>query len=211
MDDNDVPSIHGIYCSSCLRGNQRPRWTIFCCGNPSEDIFMVCSCRLMVSFCNPECYGHRDTILGRGWIGHWLLLGEGTPYCFVVVDEVVGVVVGWIDEVYQDLFFCMGEWAEIPVVAEIGLLVVELAEFGLVAGWVVELFYFVVGPFAVAVGFIARDVAVVFEIGPPPVLLIMVVQAYLALMLIWVSSGLPTRLHRMVLKVTMSNLKNYPC
>ena len=88
---------------------------------------------------------------------------------------------------------------------------VELTEFSFIAGGVVELFDFVVRPFAVAIVFGARNVAVVIEIGPPSVFFVVVVEAHFPLMLICVSQDVPVRLHLIVLKEAISNRKNSPC
>lgn len=138
-------------------------------------------------------------------------MGVGAPDCFVGADDVAGVGVGGVDDGDQDLFFGVGEGAEVAVVAGVGVLVVELAELGLVAGRVVQLLDLVVGPFAAAVALLARNVTVVVEVRPSPVLLVVVVQAHLPLVLVCIDKYLPVRLHRIVLNEAMSKRKNSPC
>ena len=150
------------------------------------DIFQVCSDRWKVFFCNLGYYGRRDNLPFRGCIEDRVLLGEGAPHGFIVVDDVVGICVVGVNNVDEDLFLGVSKRAEISVLAGGGIFVEELAEFGFVAGGVVELFYFVVGSFAVAVGLIAEDMIVVAEIGSPPVLFAVVVQAHFPLVLVWI-------------------------
>lgn len=175
------------------------------------DIFQVCSDRWKVFFYNLGYYGRRDNLPFRGCIEERILLGEGAPYGFIVVDDVVRVCVVGVNNVDEDLFFGMGEGAEISVLTGSGIFVEELAEFCFVAGGMVELFNFVVRPFAVAVGLIAKDVIVIVEIGSSPVLFAVIVQTHFSLVLIWIEQFVPVRLHLRVLNVAISNLKNYPC
>ena len=175
------------------------------------DIFQVCSDRWKVFFCNLGYYERRDNLPFRGYIEERILLGERTPYGFVVVDDVVSVCVVGVNNIDEDLFLGVSKGAEISVLAGCGIFVEELAEFSFVAGGMVELLDFVVRPFAVAVGLIAEDVIVVVEIGSSPVLFTVIVQTHFPLVLIWIEKFIPVRLHLKVLNVAISNLKNYPC
>ena len=64
---------------------------------------------------------------------------------------------------------------------------------------------------AITVDFITKYMVVVTEIRPSSVFLTVIVQAHFPLVLIYITSFIPGRLHLNVLNVARSNLKNYPC
>ena len=102
-----------------------------------------------------------------------------------MVDEVGGVFVVRVDEFDRKLLPRVGEATEVPVVADSGVFGVGLAVLALVATGVVQLFDLVVALFTLAVvRLVARYVTVLVEVGSSPVLLVVVVQAHLALMLL---------------------------
>ena len=78
-------------------------------------------------------------------------MSERAPNSLVVVDDVIRVTVVRVDYGYEDLIFVVSEGAEVPVVTDRRVLVVELAELGFVPCGVIELLNFVMGFFAVAV------------------------------------------------------------
>lgn len=82
----------------------------------------------------------------------------------------------------------MREGAEVAVLAGAGVLAVGLAELALVSTGVVELLDLVVGLVAVAVDSGAGDVVIMLEVGPPPVLVVVEVQAHLSLMRVYVAT-----------------------
>lgn len=150
---------------------------------------------------------------GRGWVGRGVLEREGTPDGLVVGDEVAGVVVVGVDEFNGELFAGVGEGAEVAVVAESHVFGVGLAVLAPVAAGVVELLDLVVGAVAgeVAVGLLAQHVAVLVGVGAPPVLVVVVVEAHLALVLLCIVPSLPFRTQGFVLNSDRSNRKNSPC
>ena len=97
-----------------------------------------------------------------------------------MTDHVGWVFVVWIDEVDQDLLLVVRERTEVPVLTDCWILAVVLAKLCLVAGGVVELLYLVVGTLAVAVGLGAGDMTVVLEVRPSPVFLVVVEEADLS-------------------------------
>lgn len=68
------------------------------------------------------------------------------------------------------------------VLTEHGVFVEILTELGFVASRVIELFYFVVRPLAVAVRLLAGNMTIIVEIGPSSILIVMETQTSLALM-----------------------------
>jgi hypothetical protein len=130
-----------------------------------------------------------------------------------VRDEVAGVVVVGVDEFDGELFAGVGEGAEVAVVADSHVLGVGLAVLAPVAAGVVELLDLVVGAVAgeVAVGLLAQHVAVLVGVAAPPVLVVVEVEAHLALVLLCVAQILPFRTHAFVLNSDRSNRKNSPC
>lgn len=111
-----------------------------------------------------------------------VLEGVGAPDDLVIVDQVVGILIGLLDEVNGDLLLGMCKGAEIPVLAGKGVCSVGLAKLGFVATGMIELFNLIVGFAAAAVGFVTGDMRVGLKIGPAFVLVIVEVQANLALM-----------------------------
>jgi hypothetical protein len=72
--------------------------------------------------------------------------------------------------------------AEIVVLAGCGIFVEILTKFGFVASGVVQLLNLIVRSLAVAVRFEAGDVAIVVEVGPPSIFLVVKTQTSLSLM-----------------------------
>ena len=83
----------------------------------------------------------------------------------------------------------MCEGAEVAVFAECGVVGVGLAVLALVATGVVQLFDLVVGLLAGAVATGAWHMGVLVEVGAAAVLFVVVVEAHLALVLLWVREG----------------------
>ena len=69
------------------------------------------------------------------------------------------------------------------------------------------MFDLVVGLVAVAVDSSAGDMVIMLEIGTPSILIVVVVQAHLPLMGIWVGQALPFLGQGLVLKVLISKRK----
>ena len=139
-----------------------------------------------------------------------LLHGVGAPDSLEVVDEVVRVFVVGVDELHGQLLPSVGKTTEIPIVAKGGVFGEGLAVLALVAAGVIQLFDLVVTLLALAVVLVAGDVRVLVEVGPPPVLLVVVEEAHLALVLLCLGRKLPLREQGLVLKVLMSKRKNSP-
>jgi hypothetical protein len=104
-----------------------------------------------------------------------ILEGVGTPDDLVVVDQVVRILIGLVDEVDRDLLLGMREGAEIPILTGHCISSVGLAELGFVATGMIELFDLIVGLPAGAVGFVTGDVRVALKIRPAFILVIVVV------------------------------------
>lgn len=143
-------------------------------------------------------------------MGGGVLEGVGAPDGLVVVDEVVGVGVALVDELDGDFLAGVGEGAEIAVLAGVDVAPVGLAELALVATGVVELLDLVVGLGAEAALLVAGDVGVGIEVGPALVLVVVVVEADLALVGLWVGRRVPLRGQGLVLKRLMSKRKYSP-
>lgn len=139
-----------------------------------------------------------------------VLEGVRTPDDFVVVDQVVGVLVGLVNQVDGDFFLGVCEGAEVAVLAGKGISSVGLAKLGLVAAGVVELFNFIVRLGASAVTLGTGDMGIGLEVGPAFVLIVVVVETDLALMRLCVGEELPLRGHGLVLKSAISKRKASP-
>ena len=90
-------------------------------------------------------------------------------------------MVGLINQLDSNLVLGMRKRAEIPILAGVNIIPVRLAELALVSTGVVQLLNFVVRFLAIAILFVARDMRIGLEIRPSLVLIIMVVEAHLAL------------------------------
>jgi hypothetical protein len=102
------------------------------------------------------------------------------------------------------------ERAEVAVLAGVDVVVVGLAKLGFVAAGVVELLDLVVRLRAPAVLLAAGDVRVGLEVGPPFVLVVVVVEADLAFVGFCMRGAVPLRGQGRVLKSVISNLKYSP-
>ena len=152
----------------------------------------------------------RDSCFVHVYIKRELLYGVGAPDSFEVVDEVLWVLVVGVDELHGQLLPSVGKTTEIPIVAKGGVFGEGLAVLALVATRVVQLLDLVVAFLALAVVLVTGDVRVLVEVGPPSVLLVVVVETNLALVLFCLRCKLPLRGQSLVLKVLMSKRKNSP-
>lgn len=135
----------------------------------------------------------------------------GAPHCLIFLQEEVVISVQQMNHFYFNFGLRVGEGAKLFVFALDVLVRVGLAELGLVAAGVIDLFDLVVRKVAllvVTVGLCAKLVAVGAEISSAPVRLVVVVDAGLALVKVYLRCELPLREHGFVLCVFISNRKN---
>lgn len=138
----------------------------------------------MASFDNLGYYEHTSILHGRDYLKKEILLSERTPNCLVVIDDVIGVTVVWVNDGDQNLIFVVCEGAEVSVITGCRVFIIELTKFCFVPCRVIKLFNFVMRFFAVAVALSARYMTVVVKIGPSAVLFVMVIQANFSFVLI---------------------------
>jgi hypothetical protein len=78
-----------------------------------------------------------------------LLLSEGTPNSFVLLD--IEFIVFWLEmnQLYHNLVLCMSERAEFFILTILNIVGIRLAKLTFVSTWVIKLFYFVVRVFTI--------------------------------------------------------------
>lgn len=113
--------------------------------------------------------------------GEGVLEGVRTPDDLVVVDQVVWILIGLINEVDGDLLLGVCKRTKISVFAGEGVCSIGLTKLGLVAAGMIELFDLIVGLAAVAIGLDAGDMRVGLKVGPAFILIIVIVETDLAL------------------------------
>lgn len=122
-----------------------------------------------------------------------VLVGVGAPHGLVLVDHELGGDLLLVDEVDGDLGLAVREGAELLVLALGQVARVLLAELALVAAGVVQLLDLVVGlraavPQRARLVVLAEHVLVV-DVGPPPILLIVVEQTDFQVVRVCVTRG----------------------
>lgn len=145
----------------------------------------------------------------------WPIMGQcvRTPNCLVLLQIEIMVPVEKMNHLYFNFSLSVSKSAELFVLAPVILVFVRFTELRFEPTGVINLLNFIVREgtvLQVTLGTSAHLVRVIPIVGSAPIGLVMVVDACFPFMIVWIVTKVPLRVHRFILWVLISNLKNSP-
>jgi len=127
-------------------------------------------------------------------------VSKRAPYSFVPINNIVWLLIVWINQLNCYLLFSMRERAKISIFTHERIFSKCLTKFTFVPTWVIELLNFIMRFLTIAIGFRTRDMIVRIKIRSPFIFIIMIEKTYFSLVLVLIILIIPFLVHCFVLK-----------